>query len=142
MLERVPADAVSGVWPAAWSGALLAFEVSGPRAAWLSGARAAEVAALLARAGLAGGVMRLTVGREAAAFVGLAAGRPAFAPSMLSCVGLTSGPLALGRSCNALSGTFPMFCATGNECCSVLFDAAVSPLCSVAYRGIPTPLRP
>jgi len=72
--------------------------------------------------------MRLTVGREAAAFVGLAAGRPAFDPSMLSCVGLTSGPFALGRSCNALSGTFPMLCATGNECCSVLFDAAVNPL--------------
>ena len=76
--------------------------------------------------------MRLTVGREAAALVGLAAGEPAFAPSMLSCVGLTSGPLALGRLCKALSGIFAMLFCTGSECCSVLFDAAVKPLCDMA----------
>jgi len=76
--------------------------------------------------------MRLTVDREAAALVGLAAGKPAFAPSMLSCVALTSGPLALGRLCNALSGTLAMLFCTGSECCSVLFDAAVNPLCDVA----------
>lgn len=72
--------------------------------------------------------MRLTVGREAAVLVGLAAGKPAFGPSMLSCVGLTSGPLALGRLCKALSGTLAMFWLTGSECRSVLFDAAVNPL--------------
>jgi len=76
--------------------------------------------------------MRLTVDREAAVFVGLAAGRPAFGPSMLSCVGLTSGPLALGRLCKALSGIFAMLLCTGSECCSALFDAPVKPLCEVA----------
>ena len=72
--------------------------------------------------------MRLTVGREAAADEGLAVGRSAVGPSLLCCVGLTEGPCALARLCKALSGTFTMFRATGNECCSVLAEAAVSPL--------------
>ena len=110
----------------------LALEVSGSRAAWPSAPRAAEVSGLAVRAGAAGGVMRLAVGREAAALAGLAAGEPAFAPSMLSCVGLTSGPLALGRLCKALSGTFARLFCTGSECCSVLLDAAVNPLWDVA----------
>ena len=76
--------------------------------------------------------MRLTVGRVALALAGLAAGSPALAPRVLSWVGLTSGPFTLGRLCSALSGIFAMFCCTGKECCSVLPDAAVSPLFVVA----------
>jgi hypothetical protein len=112
---------------------LRALEGSEPRAAGFSRALADEPAA---RAGLAGGVMRLTVGREAAAEDGFAAGLPAAGPNLLCVVGLTEGPRALERLRKPLAGILAMFWATGNECCSVLADAAVSPLWDVANLGM------
>lgn len=60
---------------------------------------------------LLGGVILLTVGREAAAADGCAAGRPAFGPSMLARVGDTFGRpiLALDRFRKPLLGTLTAF---------------------------------
>lgn len=120
-----PRAAVDGL------GLLPAAELSGPRAE-VCGARVAALE--LPRATLAGGVIRLTVGRDAAALVGWAAGCPACAPSVLSRVGVTCGPRALlfTRLCALAGVSFAIFEATGSECCSVLLEAAVNPLCVVA----------
>lgn len=122
MLGRFPADAlcgprVSGPRGDAGPGTLCVPDGSAPRAP------RDEPAELLTRGGLAGGVKRLIVGREAAADAGLAAA--VLAPSRLSFVGVTEeGPRALVRLCNALSGSlFMLPREIGNECCNALFEA-------------------
>jgi hypothetical protein len=102
-----------------------------------SGARlGAGVAVLWAGAGivlglaeLAGGVILLTVGRDATAADGLAAGKPAFGPSMLSRVGETFGRLmlALDKFRKALGEVRAAFAATGNPRSRVFRETAVSP---------------
>lgn len=76
----------------------------------------------------AGGVIRLTVGREAAAACGCAAAKPAFGPSMLSRVGDAFGRpmLALDRLRNALGEILAAFAATGSPCSRVFRETAVS----------------
>jgi len=75
-----------------------------------------------------GGVIRLTVGREAAAADGCAAGNPAFGPSMLARVGDTFGlpMLALDRFRKALGETLAAFAETESPCSRVLRETAVS----------------
>jgi hypothetical protein len=102
-----------------------------------SGARlGAGVAVLWAGAGivlglaeLAGGLILLTVGRDATAADGLAAGKPAFGPSMLSRVGETFGRLmlALDKFRKALGEVRAAFAATGNPRSRVFRETAVSP---------------
>jgi hypothetical protein len=77
---------------------------------------------------LAGGVIRLTVGREAVAAEGCAAGKPAFEPRMLLRVGDTFGRpmLALDRLCKALDGMFALFPATDSPRSRVFRETAVS----------------
>jgi len=77
---------------------------------------------------LAGGVMWLTVGREAIAADGCAAGNPAFGPSMLARVGDTFGlaMLALDRFRNALEGMLARFAPTGSPRSRVLRETAVN----------------
>jgi hypothetical protein len=76
----------------------------------------------------AGGVMWLTVGRDATVAEGCAAGRPAFGPSMLARVGATFGLpiLALDRFRKALDGTLARFVATGSPRSRVFRETAVS----------------
>lgn len=79
---------------------------------------------------LAGGVILLTVGREATPAGGLAAGRLAFAPSTLARVGEMPGLLilALERLRTALGVILAMFPRTGRPRSSVLPETAVRPL--------------
>jgi hypothetical protein len=81
-----------------------------------------------AREELAGGVMRLTVGREAIAADGCAAANPAFGPSMLARVGDTFGlaMLALERFRKALEGMFARFAPTDSPRSRVLRETAVN----------------
>ena len=93
---------------------------------------AGEVATLrgeaVGRAEFAGGVIRLTVGREVTAADGCAAGNPAFGPSMAERVGDALGlaMLALERFRSALDGMLARFEATGNPRSSVFRETAVS----------------
>lgn len=75
-----------------------------------------------------GGVIRLTVGREAIAADGCAAGKPAFGPSILVRVGARFGllTLAFDKLRNALGGTLTLFPATGKPRCNVFRETAVS----------------
>jgi hypothetical protein len=63
---------------------------------------------------LAGGVIRVTVGRDATAEDGFAAGRPAFGPSTLSRVGETSGLLIVDKFRKLLGEILAAFVATGS----------------------------
>ncbi len=91
-----------------------------------------------------GGVIRLTVGREAVAADGCAAGKPAFGPSMLARVGATFGLpiLALERFRKALGETLAAFADTESPRSRVLRETAVSAPGLLAYRGMATPFRP
>lgn len=92
-----------------------------------------------------GGVIRLTVGREAIAEDGCAAGRPAFGPSMLARVGDTLGLpiLALDRSCNAVGDILAVLLpVTGRPRWSVFPEATVNAPGLLAYRGVPMPFLP
>jgi len=75
-----------------------------------------------------GGVIRLSVGREAVAAEGCAAGKPAFGPSTLACVGDTFGLpiLALDRFLRALGEILPALPATAAPRSSVFREATVS----------------
>jgi hypothetical protein len=75
-----------------------------------------------------GGVIRLTVGREADAADGCAAGRPAFGPSMLARVGDTFGlpRLELDKFRKAPGEMLALFPATGSPRSSVFRETAVS----------------
>jgi hypothetical protein len=77
---------------------------------------------------LLGGVIRLTVGREASAADGCAAGRPAFGPSTLARVGDTFGlpRLALLKFRKALFGMLTRLWATGKPRSRVFRETAVS----------------
>jgi hypothetical protein len=75
---------------------------------------------------LAGGVIRLIVGREATAADGLAAGSPAFGPSMLARVGETSGLLILERFRRLLGEILAAFGPTGKPRSRVFRETAVS----------------
>jgi hypothetical protein len=75
----------------------------------------------------AGGVIRLTVGRDSTERGAPAAGLPAFAPNTLFRVGAALGRFMLGAFFNALAGTFAMVLFTGEEFVNVLFGAAVKP---------------
>jgi len=75
---------------------------------------------------LAGGVILLTVGREATAADGLAAGKPAFGPSMLARVGDTSGLLMLDRFRKLLGEILAAFGPTGKPRSRVFRGTAVS----------------
>lgn len=74
-----------------------------------------------------GGVIRLTVDREAVAAEGCAAGRPAFGPRTLARVGETFGLpiLALDRFRKALEGILALLEATGNPRSRVFRETAV-----------------
>ena len=84
---------------------------------------------VLGLAELAGGVILLTVGRDATAADGLAAVKPALGPSMFSRVGETFGRLmlALDRFRKALGEVLAAFAATGNPRSRVFRETAVSP---------------
>jgi hypothetical protein len=84
---------------------------------------------VLGLAELAGGVILLTVGRDATAADGLAAGKPALGPSMFSRVGETFGRLmlALDRFRKALGEVLAAFAATGNPRSRVFRGTAVRP---------------
>jgi len=69
--------------------------------------------------------IRLTVGREAAANEGRAAGAPVFGPSLLSRVGETSGLPMLGTFRRAFGETRMEFAATGKPRASVWLETAV-----------------
>jgi hypothetical protein len=73
-------------------------------------------------------VIRLTVGREAIAADGCAAGKPAFGPSMLARVGATFGLpiLALDRFRKVPGEILAAFDATGSPRTSVFRETAVS----------------
>jgi hypothetical protein len=88
--------------------------------------RAGELPTLLGLAELAGGVILLTVGREATPADGLAAGWPALGPSMFSRVGETSGRLMLDKFRNELGETLTAFEATGRPRSRVFRETAVS----------------
>lgn len=75
----------------------------------------------------AGGVIRLTVGRDSTERGAAAAGLPAFAPNMLFRVGAALGRFTLGAFFNALAGTLAIDLYTGKEFVNVLFGAAVNP---------------
>ena len=83
---------------------------------------------MLGLAELAGGVILLTVGRDATAADGLAAGKPAFGPSMLARVGFTFGLpiLALDRFRKAPEEMLARFRATGSPRSRVFRETAVS----------------
>lgn len=102
------------------SGARFAADVAAPRAVGVPAFCKAD-----GLAEFAGGVILLTVGREAIAEDGLAAGRPAFGPSTLPRVGETSGLPMLERFRKALGETRAPFRATGSPRSRVLRDAAV-----------------
>src|SRR5271166_3892058 len=76
----------------------------------------------------AGGVIRLTVGREAVRADGCAAGWPAFGPSMLARVGDASGLpiLELDRFRNAPGEILAAFWATGRPRSKVFRETAVN----------------
>jgi hypothetical protein len=78
----------------------------------------------------AGGVIRLTVGREVTPADGLAAGRPALDPRTLLRVGDTSGLLilALDKPRIALGVILAVFPRTGRPRSKVLRETAVRPL--------------
>jgi hypothetical protein len=84
---------------------------------------------VLGLAELAGGVILLTVGRDATAADGLAAVKPALGPSMFSRVGETFGRLmlALDRFRKALGEVLAAFAATGNPRSRVFRGTAVRP---------------
>jgi hypothetical protein len=81
----------------------------------------------LGLAELAGGVILLTVGREATAADGLTADWPAFDPSVFSRVGETSGLPMVDRFRNALGETCAAFEATGRPRSKVFLETAVRP---------------
>src|ERR1700685_2505662 len=78
----------------------------------------------------AGGVMLLAIGREVTPADGLAAGRPAFDPSMLLRVGDTSGllMLALDKPRTALGVILAVFPRTDSPCSRVFRETAVRPV--------------
>jgi hypothetical protein len=104
---------------------------SGPR--FIDGAAVLRAAPMFCdAAGLeapAGGVIRLTVGREVTPDDGLDAGKPAFDPSTLLRVGDASGLpiLALDKPRTALGVIFAVFPRTGRPRSRVLRETAVRP---------------
>jgi hypothetical protein len=88
--------------------------------------RAGELPTLFGLAEPAAGVILLTVGREATPADGLAAGWPAFGPSMFSRVGEASGRLMLDRFRKELGETLTAFEATGRPRSRVFRETAVS----------------
>ena len=92
--------------------------------AWFSPAREDEPNEFVLDA--AGGVIRLTTGREAMR-PGVAAGRPAFRPSLLCIVGLAFTRFNAGAFRTALAGTCTAFWRTDNPPCSVPRETAVNP---------------
>ena len=91
---------------------------------------------------LAGGVMRLIVGRENADCEGLAAVSPARAPSTACRLGLASSLPSAEAPLNCAGETLTEFPRTGMPRSRLLRDIAVRALCEVAKRGIPKPFLP
>jgi hypothetical protein len=75
----------------------------------------------------AGGVMRLTTGREIARAGAPAAGRPAFGPNLLCMVGLAFTRFSAGAFRIALAFTRTVFPRTGNPRSSVPRETALNP---------------